>query len=158
VRLLTPKITRTGATIAKSKGCAFLEFSTRPALQAALRLHQSELDGRRINVELTAGGGGKGDTRLTKLKARNKELAAQRTRRSHKAATERGEGTVQQERLQPQRFSTTSGEGDVPHTKRTWTVGDEDHVGGNREGKKSKKKRGARTKSWGTGVNALPIG
>ena len=80
VRLLTPKVTRTGATVAKSKGCAFLEFSTRPALQAALHLHQSELDGRRINVELTAGGGGKGDTRLAKLKARNKELATQRVR------------------------------------------------------------------------------
>jgi hypothetical protein len=43
-------------------------------------LHQSELDGRRINVELTAGGGGKGDARLTKLKARNKELSTQRVR------------------------------------------------------------------------------
>lgn len=155
MRLLTPKVTRTGATVAKSKGCAFLEFSTRPTLQAALRLHQSELDGRRINVELTAGGGGKGDARLAKLKTRNKELAGQRTRRSHKAASERGEGTVLQEGLQPQRFSTTSGEGDVPHTKRTWTVSDQ---GGNHEGKKTKKKRGARTKSWGTGVNAVPIG
>lgn len=158
VRLLTPKVTRTGATVAKSKGCAFLEFSAKPALQAALRLHQSELDGRRINVELTAGGGGRGDSRLAKLKARNKDLAAQRTRRSQKAATERGESKALQESLQPQRFSTTSGEGDAPHTKRTWTVGDEDHGGGNREGKKSKKKRGARTKSWGTGVNAMPIG
>ena len=65
---------------------------------------------------------------------------------------------AQQESLQPQRFSTTSGEGDVPHTKRTWTVGNEDQSGESREGKKSKKKRGARTKSWGTGVNALPIG
>ena len=80
VRLLTPKVKRTGATVAKSKGCAFLEFSARPALQAALRQHQSELDGRRINVELTAGGGGKGDTRLAKVKARNKELTAQRVR------------------------------------------------------------------------------
>jgi nucleolar protein 6 len=158
VRLLTPKVTRTGATVAKSKGCAFLEFSTRPALQAALRLHQSELDGRRINVELTAGGGGKGDARLTKLKARNKELSTQRTRRSHKAASERGESTALQESLQPQRFSTTSGEGDVPHAKRTWTVSDEDHGGENRGGKKTKKKRGARTKGWGTGVNALPVG
>jgi RNA recognition motif-containing protein len=80
VRLLTPKVTRASATVTKSKGCAFLEFSTRPALQAALKLHQSELDGRRINVELTAGGGGKGDTRLTKVKARNKQLTAQRVR------------------------------------------------------------------------------
>ncbi|KAF8506584.1 hypothetical protein F5888DRAFT_1791032 [Russula emetica] len=137
VRLLTPKVTRaTAAAKSKSKGCAFLEFSMRHALQAALRLHQSELDGRRINVELTAGGGGKSDARLAKVKARNKHLGEQR----------------------PQRFSTTSGEGEVPHTKRTWTVGDGDQ-GGERHGKtKAGKKRGTRTKNWGTGVNALPIG
>jgi RNA recognition motif-containing protein len=82
VRLLTPKLTRAGAPATKSKGCAFLEFSTRPALQTALRLHQSELDGRRINVELTAGGGGKGDARLAKVKARNKDLTTQRVRLS----------------------------------------------------------------------------
>ncbi|KAI0308307.1 hypothetical protein B0F90DRAFT_1620940, partial [Multifurca ochricompacta] len=158
VRLLTPKVTRAGATVAKSKGCAFLEFSAQPALQVALRLHQSELDGRRINVELTAGGGGKGDTRLAKLKTRNKQLAAQRTRRSLKAVTPQGNKSVLQETLQPQRFSTTSGESDVPHTKRTWTVGDGDHRSEHRGGKKVGKKRGTRTKSWGTGVNALPIG
>ena len=82
VRLLTPKVTtRPGAeSKSKSKGCAFLEFSARQALQAALRLHQSELDGRRINVELTAGGGGKSDARLAKVKERNKHLGAQRVR------------------------------------------------------------------------------
>jgi hypothetical protein len=86
IRLLTPKVTRaagvgvTAAAKSKSKGCAFLEFSTRQALQAALRLHQSELDGRRINVELTAGGGGKSDARLAKVKERNKLLGAQRVR------------------------------------------------------------------------------
>ncbi|KAI0257027.1 hypothetical protein BJV78DRAFT_2447 [Lactifluus subvellereus] len=136
VRLLTPKVARAGATVAKSKGCAFLEFSTRPALQAALRLHQSELDGRRINVELTAGGGGKGDARLAKVKARNKQLTAQRTRRSLKAATAQGEGSGPQASSQPQRFSTTSGEGDVPRTKRTWTVSDEDHGGKHRGGRR----------------------
>jgi nucleolar protein 6 len=46
-------------------------------------MHQSELDGRRINVELTAGGGGKGDDRLAKVKTRNKLLAAQRVRLLH---------------------------------------------------------------------------
>jgi len=158
IRLLTPKVTRTGVPTAaaksKSKGCAFLEFSTRHALQAALRLHQSELDGRRINVELTAGGGGKSDARLAKVKARNKDLAAQRTRRL-KDATAQGKDATQ---LQPQRFSTTSGEGEVPRTKRTWTIGDGDQ-GDERHGRtKGGKKRGTRTKNWGTGVNALPIG
>ncbi|KAI0285449.1 hypothetical protein BGY98DRAFT_909791, partial [Russula aff. rugulosa BPL654] len=161
VRLLTPKVTRAGGTTAaaksKSKGCAFLEFSTRHALQAALRLHQSELDGRRINVELTAGGGGKSDARIAKVKARNKNLGAQRTRRI-KEATAQGKDATQHEHIQPQRFSTTSGEGEVPHTKRTWTVGDGDQ-GGERHGRtKAGKKRGTRTKNWGTGVNALPIG
>ncbi|KAI0294978.1 hypothetical protein BC826DRAFT_299363 [Russula brevipes] len=158
VRLLTPKVTRAGATVAKSKGCAFLEFSARPALQVALRLHQSELDGRRINVELTAGGGGKGDARLAKVKARNKQLAAQRTRRTVKAVTAQGKDASQDESVQPQRFSTTSGEGDVPHTKRTWSVGDEDQRGEHRRRTKAGKKHGTRTKNWGTGVNALPIG
>jgi len=157
VRLLTPKATRAGATISKSKGCAFLEFSTRPALQAALRLHQSELDGRRINVELTAGGGGKSDARLTKVKARNKLLTEQRTRRTLKAK-EQGKDAAEQETLQPQRFSTTSGVGDVPHTKRTWSVGDGDQSGEHHARTKRGKKRGIRTKNWGTGVNALPIG
>ncbi|KAH9960757.1 hypothetical protein BGW80DRAFT_1182116 [Lactifluus volemus] len=157
VRLLTPKVTRAAATVTKSKGCAFLEFSTRPALQVALKLHQSELDGRRINVELTAGGGGKGDARLTKVKARNKQLTAQRTRRLTKAGTAQGEadGVLSS---QPQRFSTTSGEADVPRTKRTWTVSDKEHGGEHRGGKKIAKKRGTRSKSLGTGVNAMPLG
>ena len=78
IRLLTPKTTN--KTTTKSKGCAFLEFSHKNALQQALKLHQSELDGRKINVELTAGGGGKSDTRLQKVKERNKGLATQRVR------------------------------------------------------------------------------
>jgi RNA recognition motif-containing protein len=62
----------------KSKGCAFLEFTHRNALQQGLKLHQSMLDGRMINVELTAGGGGKSESRLTKVRERNKALLGQR--------------------------------------------------------------------------------
>jgi nucleolar protein 6 len=79
VRLLTPKSSPVaGKPSRKSKGCAFLEFSHRNALQQALKLHQSDLDGRMINVELTAGGGGSSENRLTKLRRRNKELLGQR--------------------------------------------------------------------------------
>jgi nucleolar protein 6 len=80
VRLLTPKASATGkkSTKSKSKGCAFLEFDNRRALQQALKLHQSKLDGRTINVELTVGGGGKSETRLKKLRERNKDLNTQR--------------------------------------------------------------------------------
>lgn len=78
IRLLTPKPSPAGGKPNKSKGCAFLEFTHRNALQQALKLHQSMLDGRMINVELTAGGGGKSENRLIKVKERNKALFVQR--------------------------------------------------------------------------------
>jgi nucleolar protein 6 len=81
VRLLTPKAA-SGRTTTKSKGCAFLEFSHRNALQQGLKLHHSDIDGRQVNVELTAGGGGKGEGRLQKLRERNKGLDDQRVRQS----------------------------------------------------------------------------
>ncbi|KAG6877884.1 hypothetical protein C0993_002885, partial [Termitomyces sp. T159_Od127] len=77
IRLLTPKST-IGKPNIKSKGCAFLEFTHRNALQQGLKMHQSELDGRMINVELTAGGGGKSESRLEKVRERNKHLLDQR--------------------------------------------------------------------------------
>jgi RNA recognition motif-containing protein len=58
----------------KFKGCAFLEFSKASGLQTALRLHHSELGGRKINVELSAGGGGKSDARMKKVKEKNAKL------------------------------------------------------------------------------------
>ena len=75
---MTPKPSDTSKPNAKSKGFAFLEFDNKSALQQALKLHHSQLEGRNINVELTAGGGGKGESRLAKLKTRNKELHDQR--------------------------------------------------------------------------------
>ena len=78
--MLTPKTTKPGAAPTKSKGCAFLEFQNKTALQQTLKLHQSELEGRLINVELTAGGGGKSEARLNKLKQRNKEMLTRRVR------------------------------------------------------------------------------
>lgn len=75
---MTPKPTPNSRPTAKSKGFAFVEFSHRNALQQGLKLHQSELEGRNINVELTAGGGGKSESRLEKVKQRNRELYDQR--------------------------------------------------------------------------------
>ena len=77
IRLLT-HVSTSGSQRSKSRGSAFLEFTHRNALQQALKLHQSSLEGRMINVELTAGGGGKGGTRLAKIRERNKALLAQR--------------------------------------------------------------------------------
>lgn len=78
VRLRSQKPSSSKKSVPKSMGCAFVEFSHRNALQQGLKLHQSNLDGRMINVELTVGGGGKGEARLTKLKERNKGLFGQR--------------------------------------------------------------------------------
>ncbi|KAF7979390.1 hypothetical protein HWV62_42488 [Athelia sp. TMB] len=162
IRLLTPKPSAPGKPTAKSKGCAFLEFSHRNALQQALKLHQSEIEGRRINVELTAGGGGKGESRLTKVKERNKELDSQRKKHQEKLAKSgKGDDSASALPERPQRFSTTSGLGQAAAGKRTWTVGDveddgETHRGG-RKHVRGKKGRPA-AKVWGTGVNAIPVG
>ncbi|KAG1760364.1 hypothetical protein EDD22DRAFT_980642 [Suillus occidentalis] len=181
VRLLAPKpaANKTPSKPAiKSKGCAFLEFKHRNALQQGLKLHHSSLDGRQINVELTAGGGGKGEARLSKLKERNKELESQRV--SHVSSVVYlvlSNLIAQQKQLQKKakskgeesafgmdgakRFSTTSGADQEVQKKRTWTVGDTEdsttHRGGKKHAKAGKARR-TKSKDWGTGVNAIPVG
>jgi nucleolar protein 6 len=182
IRLLTPKA-KPGAPVnkaIKSKGCAFLEFSQKNSLQQGLRLHHSVLDGRQINVELTAGGGGNSTTRLTKLKERNKELHGQRVRLTlllaersltcsqTKAAEKRKTSPKQPEDkaeeiaqlIAGKRFSATSGVEEAPKVQRTWTVGDVQeettHRGGVKH-KKSDRQRGAK-KSQASGMNAIPVG
>lgn len=163
IRLLAPKPAANKPSLRpaiKSKGCAFLEFKHRNALQQGLKLHHSSLDGRQINVELTAGGGGKGEARLSKLKERNKELESQRQKQLQKKARSKGEepasGTDG-----AKRFSTTSGADQGVQKKRTWTVGDTEdsttHRGGKKHAKSNKARR-SKSKDWGTGVNAIPVG
>jgi len=154
VRLRNPKPSETSRATAKSKGFAFLEFENKAALQQALKLHHSQLEGRNINVELTAGGGGKSEGRLAKLKTRNKELHEQRVKKLQRqksrnpAAKEEAESD-----LQPQRYSSTSGFDQTPKVKRTWTIGNTPE-----ENTKQKKQRGKKPRSQGTGVNAIPVG
>ena len=62
----------------KSRGCAFVDFETSTGLQRGLQLHHTKLDGRVINVELTAGGGGNGEKRGEKLKKKNGRLDEER--------------------------------------------------------------------------------
>ncbi|WFD22452.1 hypothetical protein MEQU1_001123 [Malassezia equina] len=61
-----------------SKGCAFVEFSNGMSLQKALRFHHTMFHGRQINVELTAGGGGKSQHRKEKIKVKNESLEKER--------------------------------------------------------------------------------
>ncbi|KGB74861.2 nucleolar protein 6 [Cryptococcus deuterogattii R265] len=82
VRLLTTKATPTQS--AKSRGIAFLELPSSTVLQACLKLHHSELKGRTINVELTAGGGGSSEDRKKKILERNQRVGGQRERRAER--------------------------------------------------------------------------
>jgi len=63
IRLLTDPKTK------KSRGMAFVEVQDDPELlYSCLKLHHTHLDGRRINVERSAGGGKHSETRKQKLK------------------------------------------------------------------------------------------
>ena len=83
---------RTDKMTGKSKGFAFLEFAAYDRMKTCLKLyhHSSFSDGdkpaRKINVELTAGGGGKGEVRKQKLKEKNEKLSVQRKNRMKEEA------------------------------------------------------------------------
>lgn len=69
--------------IRQDKGIAFLEFDNdtkeiQKKMESALRMHHSELRSRKINVELTVGGGGNSETRKLKLKEKNEKLDVER--------------------------------------------------------------------------------
>ncbi|XP_046846955.1 uncharacterized RNA-binding protein C365.04c-like [Xenia sp. Carnegie-2017] len=72
VRILTNK------TTGKSKGCAFLEFKNKKSQMKALQLHHSSVCGRRVNVEVTCGGGGNGEQRINKLKSKIDKMKEKR--------------------------------------------------------------------------------
>ena len=63
------------------QGYAFLEFDSPPDLEKALRCHHTKFLGRKINVELTAGGGGHGENRMGKIKKKNEGLEEERRKR-----------------------------------------------------------------------------
>ncbi|KAG7193951.1 uncharacterized protein KQ657_005150 [Scheffersomyces spartinae] len=75
------------------KGIAFLEFDNdtdaiRKKMDLALALHHSMMDNRKINVELTVGGGGNSEKRLQKLKDKNDKLGEERKERVEKTKKE----------------------------------------------------------------------
>jgi len=71
----------------RSRGCAFVEFEGHGHMETCLKLfHHSTFDDsisppRKINVELTAGGGGKTKYRQAKIGKKNKKLNEERIRR-----------------------------------------------------------------------------
>ena len=110
---------RTDPKTEKSKGFAFLEFENYDRMKTCLKLYHhsmfdpdkvdavvseegeadQENDGqktkkaskraRRINVELTAGGGGKAESRKEKIRVKNERLGEQRQRRAEAEKKER---------------------------------------------------------------------
>ncbi|WAQ92297.1 hypothetical protein PtA15_16A203 [Puccinia triticina] len=95
VRLMTPKTSQsTDGKPPATKGCGFIEFESSAALQKALRLHHTPLSAetggpansrenvekkaRKINIELTAGGGGSSENRRLKIRNSLQRLAKQR--------------------------------------------------------------------------------
>ncbi|KZO95959.1 hypothetical protein CALVIDRAFT_537543 [Calocera viscosa TUFC12733] len=79
----------------RAKIFAFLEFTDSTSLQGALKLHRSNLGGKLINVELTVGGGGKGEGRREKLDQKRKQAAEKM-----KTYAKEGAGEAKQERKQ----------------------------------------------------------
>ncbi|KAH9447055.1 hypothetical protein MJO29_015468 [Puccinia striiformis f. sp. tritici] len=94
VRLMTSKTSQLATVQPPTKGCGFIEFETSAALQKALRLHHTPLSAetegptnsrenvekkaRKINIELTAGGGGTSENRRKKIHDSHLRLAKQR--------------------------------------------------------------------------------
>ena len=60
-------------------------------MQSALKLHHTELEGKRINVELTAGGGGSTGDRKRKIDERNQRVGEQRVRKKEREEEEKDE-------------------------------------------------------------------
>ncbi|KAK3906596.1 hypothetical protein C8A05DRAFT_29550 [Staphylotrichum tortipilum] len=99
VRLLTQR-----ENPAKSRGIAFVEFAGYDHMKTCLKkFHHTEFDDgkaqpRKINVELTAGGGGKTAARQDKIKQKNAKLneeRAQRMKREEEAKYEKAMKTGQ---------------------------------------------------------------
>ncbi|KAI9740128.1 MAG: hypothetical protein M1818_004879 [Claussenomyces sp. TS43310] len=96
----------------KSKGCAFVEFEGYDHMKTCLKqFHHSTFDDglsapRKINVELTVGGGGKTEHRIAKIGEKNQKLDEERIRRMHeeeKAKLVRREAAIDHNAVHPSR-------------------------------------------------------
>ncbi|CAE6504255.1 unnamed protein product [Rhizoctonia solani] len=168
IRLLTPKSRsgkpQTAVQAAKSKGCAFLEFTSHSAMQIAIRKHHSELAGRRINVELTAGGGGNSNQRKEKLRTRNQTLNEQRKRGAERRSSKDSgpDDPGQSQSKLPTRHSTTSGEAQLTDRPKTWSIPTAEDESANSRKTRGKRKGASavqRKPTWApSGANAIKVG
>lgn len=68
IRLITDKATE------KPKGYAFVDCESTEQFNKLLKLHHCKFQGRKLNIELTAGGGGNSAGRKSKIQGRNQKL------------------------------------------------------------------------------------
>ncbi|KAK0717065.1 hypothetical protein B0T26DRAFT_645126, partial [Lasiosphaeria miniovina] len=105
VRMLTER-----ANPKKSRGIAFVEFGRFDHMKTCLeKFHHTEFDdglspARKINVELTAGGGGKTAQRKQKITEKNKKLNEERVNRMQReeaAKLEKAKGGDKTKKAEP---------------------------------------------------------
>ncbi|KAK4452894.1 hypothetical protein QBC34DRAFT_397296 [Podospora aff. communis PSN243] len=132
VRLLTER-----NDPSKSRGIAFVEFANFDHMKTCLeKFHHSEFnDGksapRKINVELTAGGGGKTSYRQEKIASKNKKLNEERHNRFVKEEEAKLERSKEKALEEPQQQQQEAGWihpsrlGFVPHENQTQEQRDE---------------------------------
>ena len=58
----------------KFRGFCFIECSTNEQFQKLLKMHHLKLKGRKINIEMSAGGGGNSASRKQKIKQKNEKI------------------------------------------------------------------------------------
>ncbi|KAK0633615.1 hypothetical protein B0T14DRAFT_491768 [Immersiella caudata] len=131
VRLLTER-----DDPSKSRGIAFIEFANFDHMKTCLeKFHHTEFDNgksapRKINVELTAGGGGKTSHRQQKIASKNKKLNEERHNRFAKEEEAKLEKAVEKATEEPQSQQDAgwihpSRLGFVPHENQTQEQRDE---------------------------------
>ncbi|SOV01330.1 related to NOP6 - protein with possible role in rRNA processing [Ustilago sp. UG-2017a] len=141
-------------TKAQSKGCAFVEFKSSEALRKALKFHHTMLEGRNINVELTAGGGGKSESRQEKIKAKNAGLEKERQKLHGKYVAPKNEARKQARGAKGAKGGQ-EGEGEGRERKRQRRDGNAEE-GGSGWGKNSRKER-KMPRFMATGSNAVRV-
>ena len=62
----------------KFRGFCFVECPTNDQYQKLIKMHHLKLLGRKINVEISAGGGGNSETRKNKIKQKNEKISKYR--------------------------------------------------------------------------------
>lgn len=134
----------------QSKGCAFVEFKTSAALLKALKFHHTLLEGRKINVELTAGGGGKGEARQEKIKAKNAGLDKERQKLHDKYVAPKNEARKQA------RGASDGAENGERTSKRRRRDEEEQASGGDGWGRNAGKERKL-PRFMATGANAVRV-